>query len=129
MKKGTRHGDKLVALRRIEGQVRGIQKMIDDRRYCVDILYAVGAVIGALRNVESRILKDHLQACVKTAFSGTSRAQKNEKIQEIYEDWSPLNQSYQYARQPLNKEHLEILASDSEFCELLERFGYADPFC
>ncbi len=79
------HQDKLVALRRIEGQVRGLQKMIDERRYCVDILYAVGATIGALRNVESKILKDHLNACVKTAFTGKSRSEKEKKIQEIYE--------------------------------------------
>lgn len=85
MKKGMDHQDKLVSLRRIEGQVRGIHKMIEDRRYCVDILYAVGAAIGALRNVESKILKDHLNACVKTAFTGQSAGEKSRKIQEIYE--------------------------------------------
>ena len=85
MEKGMDHQDKLVALRRIEGQVRGLQKMIEDRRYCVDILYAVSATIGALRNVESKILKDHLNACVKTAFTGKSRPKKEKKIQEIYE--------------------------------------------
>ena len=82
-KKGMDHQDKLVSLRRIEGQVRGIHKMIEDRRYCVDILYAVGAAIGALRNVESKILKDHLNACVKTAFTGKSQAEKDRKMQEI----------------------------------------------
>ena len=85
MKKGTDQTDKLVALRRIEGQVRGIQKMVEDRRYCVDILYAVGATIGALRNVERHILKDHLNACVKTAFAGSSRTEKDRKIREICE--------------------------------------------
>ena len=79
------HQDKLVSLRRIEGQVRGIHKMIEDRRYCVDILYAVGAAIGALKNVERHILKDHLDACVKTAFEGRSQKEKNEKMHEIYE--------------------------------------------
>ena len=85
MKKGMDHQDKLVSLRRIEGQVRGIHKMIEDRRYCVDILYAIGAAIGALRNVESKILKDHLNACVKTAFTGKSQSEEGKKIQEIYE--------------------------------------------
>jgi CsoR family transcriptional regulator, copper-sensing transcriptional repressor len=85
MKKGMDHQDKLVSLRRIEGQIRGVQKMVTDQRYCVDILYAVGAAIGALRNVESKILKDHLNACVKTAFTGKSRSEKENKIQEIYE--------------------------------------------
>ena len=83
MKKGMDHQDKLVPLRRIEGQIRGIHKMIEDRRYCVEILYAIGAAIGALRNVENRILKDHLEACVKTAFNGKSRSDKEQKIREI----------------------------------------------
>ena len=85
MSKGMDHQDKLVSLRRIEGQIRGIHKMIEDRRYCVDILYATGAAIGALRNVESKILKDHLNACVKTAFTGKSQNEKSRKIQEIYD--------------------------------------------
>ena len=85
MRQGMDHQDKLVSLRRIEGQIRGIHKMIEDKRYCVDILYAVGAAIGALRNVESRILKDHLNACVKIAFTGKSAPEKDRKIREIYE--------------------------------------------
>ncbi len=83
MKKGTDHQDKLVSLRRIEGQIRGIQKMIEEGRYCVDILYAVGAAVGALKNVENKILKDHLNACVKTAFNGRSKSDKEQKIREI----------------------------------------------
>jgi len=83
MKKGMDHQDKLVSLRRIEGQIRGVQKMIADRRYCVEILHALGAAVGALRNVENRIFKDHLQACVKTAFNGRSRSNKDQKIREI----------------------------------------------
>jgi len=83
MKKGMDHQDKLVALRRIEGQIRGVHRMIEGRRYCVDILYALGAAIGALRNVESRILKDHLSACVQTAFTGKSRSDKDQKLREI----------------------------------------------
>jgi len=84
MKKGICHSDKLTRLRRIEGQVRGIQKMIESERYCVDILNAVGATIGALRTLESAILKGHLHACVKTAFTGTSERAKREKLEEIY---------------------------------------------
>jgi CsoR family transcriptional regulator, copper-sensing transcriptional repressor len=83
MKKGMDHQDKLILLRRIEGQIRGVHKMIEDRRYCVDILYAIGAAVGALRNVESKILRDHLNACVKTAFNGKSRSDKDQKLREI----------------------------------------------
>lgn len=84
-KNGMSHHDKLIALRRIEGQVRGVQKMIDDERYCVDILNATSAVIGALRKVESRILKDHLNACARTAFEGKSKAEKEKKLEEIFQ--------------------------------------------
>ena len=60
------HQDKLVSLRRIEGQVRGIHKMIEERRYCMDILYAVGAAIGALKNTVV-ISKDN--SCLLVIFS------------------------------------------------------------
>lgn len=85
MKHGTCHHDKLPALRRIEGQIRGIQKMIDEGRYCVDILNATGAALGALRTVEKKILKDHLEACVKSSFSGNSVKDKEEKMEEIFD--------------------------------------------
>jgi len=84
MKKGTCHYDKLVRLRRIEGQVRAIQKMIEKERYCVDILNTVGAAIGALKKVESSVLKDHINACVKTVFEKKSQREKQVKLEEIY---------------------------------------------
>ena len=84
MKKGMDHQDKLISLRRIEGQIRGLQKMIAERRYCVDIINAAEAVQGALKKVEAGILKDHLNACVRTAFERDSFKEKDEKIQEIH---------------------------------------------
>lgn len=84
MKKGICHHNQLQALRRIEGQVRGVQKMIENQRYCVDILNAVGAIRGGLKRVESVILKDHLGACAKSAFEGKSKQEKAEKLQEIF---------------------------------------------
>jgi len=83
MKKGTCHHGKLVALRRIEGQVRGIQKMIEEERYCVDIINAMGAIGGALKKVEMDILRAHLGACVRTTFEKSSEREKNIKIDEI----------------------------------------------
>jgi len=83
MKKGTCHHSKLAALKRIEGQVRGIQKMIENERYCVDIINAIRAIEGALKRVEIDILKAHLGACVKTAFKKSSEREKNIKIDEI----------------------------------------------
>ncbi len=84
MKKGTDQRDTLVALRRIEGQVRGIQKMIEEGRYCIDILNAMGAIGGALKKVEAEILKNHLNACVRNAFEGRSAKDKKAKLEEIY---------------------------------------------
>ncbi|PIW65542.1 MAG: hypothetical protein COW12_01310 [Candidatus Omnitrophica bacterium CG12_big_fil_rev_8_21_14_0_65_45_16] len=84
MKKGTSQHDKLTALRRIEGQIRGVQKMIEEGRYCVDILNTTGAIIGALKRVEAGILKGHLNACAKKAFEGASEREKQKKLEEIY---------------------------------------------
>jgi len=84
MKKGTCHHDQLIRLRRIEGQTRGIQNMIQKERYCADILNAIRAVMGALKKVEANVLHDHLNACVTTAFTGKSKKEKSEKLQEIY---------------------------------------------
>jgi len=83
MKKGTSHQDKMSRLKKIEGQIRGVQNMIEEKRYCVDILNTVSSVIGALKKVEEGILKDHIDSCVKKAFNGTSRREKEEKLEEV----------------------------------------------
>ncbi|MGH6960740.1 MAG: metal-sensitive transcriptional regulator [Dongiaceae bacterium] len=71
-------------LRRIEGQVRGIQRMIADERYCIDILTQLQAVRAALRKVEDEVLKDHVEHCVHDAIRGGSRAQQIEKVDELF---------------------------------------------
>ncbi len=83
MNEGASQKDKIVALKRIEGQVRGVIQMIEDRRYCVDILNAVTAIRGALKRVEAGILKNHLNACVRHALKGSSEKEKEIKLQEI----------------------------------------------
>ena len=55
-------------LRRIEGQVRGLQKMIDDEKYCVDVLTQVSSVVAALQKVGMLILEDHIRGCVRGAI-------------------------------------------------------------
>ena len=77
------HDSNLIALRRIEGQVRGVQRMIEDRKYCIDILNQICAIKGALGRVEERILKRHFESCVTQAFHGTSEDEKQEKLDEI----------------------------------------------
>jgi len=77
------HGDNLVALRRIEGQVRGVQRMIEDRKYCIDILNQIGAVKGALSRVEEKILEKHFRNCVTETIIGSSEVEKQQKLEEI----------------------------------------------
>ena len=83
MKKNPSHETNLIALRRIEGQVRGVQKMITDRKYCIDILNQIYAVKGALARVEEKILEKHLQNCVTQAVRGSSEKEKQQKLSEI----------------------------------------------
>ena len=61
--------DYLKRLRRIEGQVRGLQKMVEDDKYCIDILTQVSAVTRALQSVSLRLLEDHLGHCVAQAVT------------------------------------------------------------
>ena len=63
----TRKEDHLVRLRRIEGQVRGLQRMIDEERYCVDVLTQVASVTKALQGVAMGLLDEHLRHCVADA--------------------------------------------------------------
>jgi DNA-binding FrmR family transcriptional regulator len=83
MKTHPNHEENLVALRRIEGQVRGVQKMIEDRKYCIDILNQLAAVRGALVRVEEKILAKHFGNCVTEAIGGTSEKEKQQKLDEI----------------------------------------------
>ena len=66
------HKDKLTSLRRIEGQVRGVQNMIEDGKYCVDILNQIKALKNSLITVEGKILKTHLRECIKDSLNGSN---------------------------------------------------------
>ena len=83
MRQLTTHKEQLVFLRKIEGQIRGIQKMIDEGKYCVDILNQVHSVIYALARVEDKILEKHFENCVVTAVKGKSENQRKQKISEV----------------------------------------------
>ena len=75
----------LARMRRIEGQVRGLSKMVEDDRYCIDVVNQVQAVIAALKKVEGEILHDHIAHCVEHAIrSGDKKAQR-EKVSELVE--------------------------------------------
>jgi len=70
-------------LHRIEGQVRGIERMVEDERYCIDIVTQVGAVRAALRRVEEEILRDHVAHCVDHAIKSGNRADQRRKVAEL----------------------------------------------
>jgi DNA-binding FrmR family transcriptional regulator len=83
MKKNPSHRSNIAALKRIEGQVRGVQGMIEDRQYCIDILNQIHAIKGALSRVEEKILETHFQNCITKAVTGSSKKQKRQKLDEI----------------------------------------------
>lgn len=79
----TTHEEQLQFLRKIEGQIRGIQKMIEQKRYCVDIITQINSIIGALNRVENEIFKKHVDGCVISALKGKSEREKQDKIAEV----------------------------------------------
>jgi len=72
-------------LGRIEGQVRGLSKMVEEDRYCIDIVTQISAVRAALRRVEEEVLRDHVAHCVEHAIASGNKAEQREKITELME--------------------------------------------
>jgi DNA-binding FrmR family transcriptional regulator len=70
-------------LSRIEGQVRGIARMVDEDRYCIDIVTQVSAVRAALRRLEEEVLRDHVSHCVEHAIASGNKADQRKKIEEL----------------------------------------------
>jgi DNA-binding FrmR family transcriptional regulator len=70
-------------LRRIEGQVGGLLRMIEDDRYCVDVLTQINAVRAALHKVEEKILGDHVSHCVAAAFASGDVTDQRHKVEEL----------------------------------------------
>ena len=72
-------------LRRIEGQVQGLQRMIESDAYCVDILLQISAVQGALEQVQKLLLGTHIESCVADAIRSGSKGDRQKKIDELLE--------------------------------------------
>jgi CsoR family transcriptional regulator, copper-sensing transcriptional repressor len=70
-------------LHRIEGQVRGIEKMVEEERYCIDVLTQIGAVKTALEQVGAKLLEDHVTHCVAAAISSGDERAAGEKASEL----------------------------------------------
>ena len=76
----TKKDDVQTRLRKIEGQVRGLQRMVDEDTYCIDILTQVNSVIAALRAVGLGLLDDHVRHCVRESIE---RGKGDEKVEEL----------------------------------------------
>ena len=70
-------------LRRIEGQVQGLQRMVEHDAYCVDILLQISAVQGALEQVQKLLLGRHIESCVADALRSGSKTDRQQKIDEL----------------------------------------------
>jgi CsoR family transcriptional regulator, copper-sensing transcriptional repressor len=70
-------------LQRIEGQARGLARMVEENRYCIDIVTQISAVRAALRRVEEEILRDHVAHCVEGAIASGDKGDQRRKIAEL----------------------------------------------
>lgn len=82
------HCDKsstVTRLNKIEGQVRGVARMIEEERYCMDVLHQIQAVKAALAKVEDAVLASHAASCVEEAIASGNAAEQREKFSELVE--------------------------------------------
>lgn len=77
------HSKEISRLNRISGQIEGVKKMIEERRYCPDILTQLRAVASATKSLEATILEAHLGTCVADAFKSDNMEEQKEKISEL----------------------------------------------
>jgi CsoR family transcriptional regulator, copper-sensing transcriptional repressor len=73
----------IARLKRIEGQIGGLIRMVDEDRYCVDVLTQINAVRAALHKVEEQILRDHVAHCVADAFTSGNVVEQTRKVEEL----------------------------------------------
>tara|TARA_B100000749_G_scaffold280887_2_gene279987 strand:+ start:47799 stop:48086 length:288 start_codon:yes stop_codon:yes gene_type:complete len=85
MKMGASHKKQVNRLNRIAGQVNGVVKMVEDQRYCIDILTQIKAIKSALTSVERQIVDEHLNHCVHKAINSKKKSDANEMMDEIKE--------------------------------------------
>ena len=81
--KGADHKALLTRVNKVEGQIRGIKKMIDEEKYCVDVLTQVKAARSALKSIELSVLEGHLNHCLMAAIDSKSKQDASKKVEEI----------------------------------------------
>ncbi len=85
------YGKELSRVNRISGQMEGIKRMIEERRYCPDILTQLRAIRSAINSLEANILETHLDSCVTEAFNAGNEEEKQQKINELKELYRRFN--------------------------------------
>ena len=83
----------LSRLKTVEGHVRGIQRMIEDDAYCIDVIRQIQAVQAALNRVSSQILEDHLNSCLITAVRGENPDERERVLKEIVDVFETANKT------------------------------------
>ena len=86
------HEDQLARLSKIEGQLRGVRRMIEERRYCVDIVSQIKGVTAALRQVQMGVLEKHVHHCVRESVASRDPAQFEDKVAEIVKVLSKMDE-------------------------------------
>lgn len=83
--KHASHRRQVTRLKRIQGQVGGLVRMVEDERYCVDILTQIRAVRAALKTVEHQVLQEHVRHCVAGAVASDLENEGHEKLDELFQ--------------------------------------------
>lgn len=78
----------LERLSKIEGQIKGIGRMVEEKRYCIEILHQISAVQGALDRVARQTMRHHLESCVADTFQLQDKGQREKKIDELIDMFS-----------------------------------------
>lgn len=87
------HKDEIQRLKTIEGHIRGIQRMLEEDQYCIDIIRQIQAVQSALNKVSARLLDGHLNTCVLGAIQGDDPAERQRVLNEITEVFDAANKN------------------------------------
>ncbi len=77
------HGEEIRHINRAIGQLEGVKKMIEERRYCTEILALLSSIRGSIKSVESNIMETYLDSCVTKAFQASDEIDKKQKISEL----------------------------------------------
>jgi CsoR family transcriptional regulator, copper-sensing transcriptional repressor len=86
--------DTTLRLKNVEGHIRGIEKMVEEDAYCIDVIRQIQAAQAALSKISSTILDDHLNSCVITAIRGDDPAERERVLQEIHDVFDKTNRAY-----------------------------------